>query len=169
MATENIYAPPESNLINTASSNELLSSLHRYSTWLLVLLTFVTLGVYGAHYIKRQTVVINSFLHDNDKLGLSAPNTLLFISYLSLALSLLPFATLNMDQSISSSIELAGSIVSLIWTLMMLVLCFKMRTKLHSLLNSLPGGISWFHGFWTFFFQIYYINYKINTLNKAYR
>ncbi|WP_028579640.1 hypothetical protein [Desulfogranum japonicum] len=162
---QNVYAPPQANLIDKNLNSETDSLLHdlKYrSTWSLLLLTVVTLGVYSAHYVRRQSMVINTYLGEDEQISPVFYNIILVSSYILLILILLYVSVLQND-----SLDLASDICSRGSNILLLIWAFMARKKMNSLLSAVKGGDYWFHGFWTFFFQHLYFNYKINKITAS--
>jgi hypothetical protein len=65
-------------------NNEIKSKLEYGSTWKLLGLGIITYAVYFAHYIKKQTVVINEHCEENERISDSFITFIMVISYLSL-------------------------------------------------------------------------------------
>lgn len=162
MTDINPYQPPEADLIQAGRDNDLLSDLQEQSTWRLVGLTIITLGIYEAHYVKRQTERINRYLADvesqiSDELVLG----FLVVSYLSVAL--LAYFLLG---STTPEIETISNLIDRVWMVLAIVWGFKARNRMNKLYALEKGRSERFNGFWTFLFSPYYFNYKVNKLNQ---
>lgn len=60
---ENPYAPPRANCVVVPSDSVgIIQELQHQSTWRLVFLAVITLGVYFVHYCARQTKIINRYV-----------------------------------------------------------------------------------------------------------
>lgn len=158
------YAPPKSNLSkqkDNVTKKSVLDDLKNLSTWKLLFLSAITLGIYSAHYIKRQSEVINEYVDEELRISGGFIYTILILSYFSVLL-IIPHVL--MDQS--NPINIVSNLSDRIWNFMILIWAFMARSRLNTLLNSDKATGSWFHGFWTFLFQQLYFNYKINQLNE---
>jgi len=175
MNTDNIYATPASDvtvMTNESDSKNLIQSLRSQSTWKLLFLSIITLGIYGAHYMRNQTKSLNKQLSDDQQISNGLVLSILILSYITVALIIPFFVVLDenpqLDQldQISANIDKVLSILILVWG-------FKARNRMNSLLGLSEGGLSvskddtkWFHGFWTFLFQYFYFNYKVNKISE---
>ena len=142
--------------------NPIISTLPTKKTWLLILLAFVTYFVYPAHYVKKISARLNEETSEAPEIFSGLVWVILFSSYLSLALF---FITLGVDDDhpiakISSAVDRLVGIPYIFWA-------FEARSRLHALLSSSKGSPYWFHGFWTFIFGVFYINFKLEKLKKA--
>ena len=140
---------------------ELITDLRRESTWRLVFLTILTLGIYAGHYVVGQTRVFNRRLEEVDRVTEGFVHTILVLNYLAVML-FLPYLVWEGEavealDKLSTSAERIGNILMLVWG-------FKARNRMNRLLTSEKADPSWFHGFWTFVLTPFYFNYKVNTL-----
>ena len=135
-----------------------IQELRSQSTARLFLLTVVTHVVYPAHFLSRLTSRINFSLGPGRRISNGFVSANFVFAYLSLAM-FVPYILVpegHPVETVSDGLDTVSGLLLLIWS-------FKVRNRLNTLLTSAPGATSWFHGFWTFFFQYLYINYKINT------
>lgn len=142
------------------TSKELVSHLKSQSTWRLVLLSLITLGVYTAHYIKRQTRIINEQLDKKRQIPEVLVATILVLSYVSIIL-LIPNIMVEEGHPIT---KICG-LLDKLWSLFIIIWAFNARNRMNQLLAVNKGQPHWFHGFWTFLFSPFYFNFKINRLN----
>jgi hypothetical protein len=61
---------------------------------------------------------------------------------------------------ISKLANIADSVVVLVWA-------FKIRNRMNLILEAEKTSELWFKGFWTFFFQLFYMQFKINKIRAA--
>lgn len=142
--------------------HEIITELKSQSTWRLFGLSLITFLVFAAHYMKRQTKIINEHYDREDKISEGFVTFVLVITYLSL---LFFIAYLFVDEShpvarISNLVDLVSIFAHLIWG-------FKARNRMNIILSSEKKTKMWFHGFWTFLFTPFYFNFKINQLNEG--
>ena len=142
-------------------TDNIVRDLKSQGTWKLFLLSVVTLGIYTAHYIKKQTKILNQHLDRSQQLSEGFISFFLIFSYISVIL-IIPYIFVEEGHPI----ELISDLVDKVWSIIALVLAFKFRNRMNTLLNSTPGQQNWFHGAWTFFFGFLHINFKINQLNE---
>ncbi|MCG8685545.1 MAG: DUF4234 domain-containing protein [Desulfobacterales bacterium] len=164
MNVDSIYAPPKANLVQDdgrLSGTILVRELRKQSTGKLLLLTIVTLGIYSAHYIERQTVIINKYINDGNHIAKGLVSTILLLAYGSVL-----FIVPSFFFEETHIINVVGDVLEFVWSILVIVWSFKARNRMNHLLSTVKGEKAWFHGFWTFFFQYLYVNYKINQLNE---
>jgi len=136
--------------------------LQSQSTAKLVLLSVITYGVYTVYFLRRLTDQINVSLDPEYRISHGFVVTNFVFAYLSLAMLALFLIVPEGHPVVGFS-----DFLNRIYVILVLVWSFTVRNRLNSLLASTPGTASWFHGFWTFLFQYWYINYKINVLCEA--
>lgn len=141
-----------------------IARFYPQSTWLLLLLAFITFGVYYGHYTLRQTRALAPGLpEDKGRRLLAASYRVLIMGYASLvpvaALLLLPLSV-----GTAAAVSMLGNVWLLLWLLMHSVWSVMFRTSLNGYYGFQPGSPDWFHGFWSFFFPSLYVNYKINRI-----
>ena len=85
-----------------------LKELKSQSTWSLFFLSLITLGIYTAYYVKRQSTIINRYIDNNRKI----PEGFIHLFYLvsCIAASLLIPALLSKGDELKQ-IELASEII----------------------------------------------------------
>lgn len=142
--------------------NDLVRELHHQSTWRLLLLGFLTYGVYYAYYISRQTRAINPYLPVENRIPPSFVVAIFVLSYVTLGLFI---GYLTVDEQ--HPIALASTALDRVWVLCILAWGFYARNRMNTINAATPGETSWFSGFWTFLFSPLYFNYKVNVLNSG--
>jgi len=144
--------------------NKIIPKLKYGSTWKLVGLCAITYGVYGAHYIKTKTSVINEQCDVNERISDSFVTFVIVINYLSLALFIPHFFVEE-----TSPIAVLGDLVDLVCNVTFIVWGFMARNRMNVILSASESDGQWFHGFGTFFFSPYYFNFKVNKLSESTR
>jgi hypothetical protein len=144
--------------------NQIISELKYGSTWKLLGLQLITYGVYGAHYIKAKTSVINEQCEVNERISDSFVTFVIAINYVSLAL-LIPYFFVEETHPIAVLSEL----VDMICSVTLIVWGFMARNRMNDILSASESDGQWFHGFGTFFFSPYYFNFKVNKLSESTR
>ena len=143
--------------------DEILRALKRESTLRLFFLGVITLGIYIAHYIKRQTAIVNQYLDKEKQISEGLVWTILILTYVS-AILFVPYMFVEEGHPIAIISNLAGKIL----VVLDLVWAFKARNRMNMLLSATKGSEFWFHGLWTFLFTALYFNYKINMLSETF-
>jgi len=143
--------------------DEILRSLKRESTWRLFFLGVITLGIYVAHYIKRQTACMNQYLDKEKQISGELVGAVLILAYIS-AILFVPSLLVEEGHPIAA----ISNLLDTIWEILLLVWAFKARNRMNMLLSATKGSEAWFHGLWTFLFTALYFNFKINTLSEKF-
>jgi len=139
-------------------NNSFIESLKVQSTWKLVGLSIVTLGIYYAHYMRNQNFIINDNVSNDDKISETFATAFLVFTYTSVI-----FMPINMFIQ-SATIDTIYSIFNSIVLVMIITWGFKARNRLNKYCNFDKSNKYWFHGLWTFFLTPYYFNYKVNSI-----
>ncbi|MCD4757820.1 MAG: DUF4234 domain-containing protein [Arcobacteraceae bacterium] len=134
----------------------LIKELKTESTWKLFFLSAITLGIYNAHYIRKQSKKINNHIGNDNKLSERLITTLIFFIYASVISILFNifFPNIIIDNFATFFSNISW-ILTIIWG-------YKARNRLNNYLNFDKSNPYWFHGFWTFLFTPLYFNYNIN-------
>ncbi|GBE04490.1 MAG TPA: DUF4234 domain-containing protein [Nitrospirae bacterium] len=143
------------------NNEELAGQLKSQSTWRLFFLTIITLGIYSAHYIYRQTKIMNHSLNGGHKISEDLVKFIFVFSYVT-AIITIPYLFAPEGHSIETLYDL----LDLIWGILIVIWAFKARNRMNMLLSAVKGQPHWFHGLWTFLFTNLYFNFKINKLNE---
>ncbi|HDQ04547.1 MAG TPA: DUF4234 domain-containing protein [Deltaproteobacteria bacterium] len=140
---------------------QIIERLKNQSTWRLLGLSIITYFVYAAHYIYRQTKIINDYYNGTDKISDGLVNSILIFSYLSLFLFIgyLFAEDSHPIVSISKITDFISGILYIVWG-------FKARNRMNKILQANELSNEWFHGLWTFLFTPLYFNYKVNHLHE---
>jgi hypothetical protein len=138
---------------------KIITHLKSQGTWCLVLLSIITLGIYTAHYIKRQTCIFNKYLDREQKISSLLAYLIMFISYERVIVLLL---SVFMNQLISEDMNFFRNLLRFI---LVIVWAFQVRNRINKLLLLSANRTLWLNRGLTFFFTIFYINYMINSLN----
>lgn len=136
-----------------------VAELKCQSTWRLLGLSIVTVAVYPAHYIARQTRILNDHCSADEQISEGFVIFILIISYLSLAL-FLGYFFVEEEHPIARASDASDRIQNLVF----LIWGFKARNRMNRILGVTKPSQSWFHGLWTFLFTPFYFNYKVNQL-----
>jgi uncharacterized BrkB/YihY/UPF0761 family membrane protein len=140
---------------------KMLDELKSQSTWKLLGLMLITLGLYAAYYMKRQTRIINEYYEHEDKISEGFITFILIICYTSL---LFFIASFFVDES--HTIAKASYLLDRITNVSFIVWGYKARNRMNTILSAQKETINWFHGLWTFLLSPLYFNFKINKLNE---
>ena len=138
---------------------EIIGQLKSQSTWRLLFLSFATLGVYLAHYIVKQTTLLNVWFEEQWRISRRLVYAILVLAYVSAALM-----AASLFFKPDDPVTILADLTNLIWSILILIWAFKVRNRMNALLASRQQEPAWFHGLWTFLFNAFYFNFKINQL-----
>lgn len=141
-------------------STNVIKALKSQGTWRLLFLSFITFGIYTAHYIRRQTIIINAHIEPDDAISEFLVNAFMALSYLSVAM-MIPYILVADGHPV----ETISDLLDFGWTIMTVVWAFMARRRMNQILGVSRKGMAWFHGFWTFLFTYLYFNYQVNKIN----
>lgn len=129
-----------------------------------IFLSLMTLGIYFPIWIlKRQKALDN--LQSNEKIGVAVPVTvILLLSFAVLFYLKAGFVKID-DISASNSFETLAAVSDAIGGFTLLFLCFKCRRILDEHFNDYLQKSIRFSMVATFFFGVYYLQYKINRID----
>jgi predicted Zn finger-like uncharacterized protein len=135
--------------------------LKKTSVILMLFLTAITLGIYYPIWCLKRKKEINN-LQSKEKLG-SGVFVFAIVAYSLTLLSGLISGFLEGltggRSAFQNFLDLAFNILNLVVGISLLVRCFKIRRILQEHFNKSLSAVA------TFFFQIYYLQYKINRLS----
>lgn len=156
MEPENPYAPPRSNVEPIAAAQP--QPLATRPVILLILLSVITLGYYSVYWLYRVSRELRAELPraaKTDGLLVAA----IVVGVVDLVVTIAGYSALDANDyaSLGKVIDLAFGLTQLFW-------CFKVRDMLVSLVAQRGVGPYPIGGAGTFFFGIFYLQYKINRL-----
>ena len=144
-------------------NRELIQSLREQRTVRLLALNVVTLGIYGAHYMVRQSTRLNAHLAPEKQISRDLTILILVTSYAATGMALVYFFQLPLEHPLVRAADATGLIASVLkW-----VWGFKMRNRMNVILGVKRGEFGWFSGIWTLLFTPLYFNFKVNELHDV--
>jgi len=162
---QNPYATPASNVASDSIGQDVgkIKTFKRFTTWGVLGLAIITLGIYGYYWMFSRTKVLNSIIPENKIASWIVP-AVLIVGLINIVLSILPIAVPIMAGDflaiISLPLSLIGMGLALVWA-------FKFRNRLNIISGSTKGNVFWLGPILTFFFNLYYLQYKINQMHDA--
>jgi predicted secreted protein len=146
-------------------------SIKKMPVILTIIFTIITAGIYYPCWFLTRRSAINS-LRSSEKLGIGVFVFGIVVFVISLVLELVigglqgAGEQLNDTQLVMISERLYGAdrLISIVVGITLLVQCFKVRRILRDHFNESLGQTVQFSGVALFFFQIYYLQYKVNRL-----
>lgn len=143
------------------AQESIIQELKEQNTLQLIILNMITLGIYGAFYIKRQSERINRFVDPSIHISKRFIDLLLGVSFISVILTVFSIKYADFPKH---DIHLLTNLSSYLYGILLISWTFIARRSLHQQCAISVGDHRWFHGVATFFFTIFYFNYKINEI-----
>ena len=164
-------ATREPALPTSATSGSPLPGLRRTSVLLLIFLTFVTVAIYYPVWFLRRRRALNG-LRSRDKLNTGVFVVAIVLFSVGLLLMLMAWALEGFGEglgrgdllAVSKGLEGFAQFLNLVAGIALLIQSFKVRRMLTEHLAAHTGQPVSISGLGTFFFQILYLQYKINAI-----
>ena len=138
---------------------ELTPHLGRMNVLLLILFSIITLGIYIPIWFLVKREAINS-LASTEKLGSGAP---IFVLLVYVTDAMLIFVPLGVTEVY---LDIISNLITVIGVSIVVILSFKVRHIFDEHFNLKQQRNIKLSGVATFFFTIYYLQYKINCIEK---
>ena len=156
------YAPPKSQLASPGADNAAVLRLPRIRTLAVIALTIITLSLYLPYWLYTRSTILN----DLQERPISRTFMMLAVLVYLASFAMIIPESLYPD---SQQIILASSAASLVSNIIMLVWVFSFRNRLNEMTAVTRGSKFWLGAVLTFFFQVFYLQYKLNQLIDAWR
>jgi len=133
----------------------------KQSIWGMIGLTIITLTFYFPFWLRKHTRIVNRILPDAAIASWWFP-VCITVTILNLGM-VIPEILTNDHPAVmllSKIMEKIDIILTVVWT-------FKLRNRMNTVLEAQPKQPEWYHGFWTLFFGIFYLQHKVNKLSAA--
>ncbi len=163
--TQNPYAAPTSNVASDSLNQDVnkIKSFKRFTTWGVIGLAIITLGIYGYYWMYTRTKVLNNLIPENKVAPWIIP-AIIVLGLINIVFSLLPLISPEL-----ASLAALGSILGIIVFILTVTWAFMFRNRLNIISGSNKGDVFWLGPILTFFFSLYYLQYKINQMHDASR
>ena len=134
-----------------------LAGFQEQNVWLVLLLTIITLGIYGVFWLRRQGRQFHQLRPDLMPAGsLLYGNIVLGFTCLSAGLDIASaFSDVSVLDTVSSGLDKVVGVL-------VLVLAFQVRNGFNSLIGARRGTALWFSGVYTWLLNVVYLQYKLN-------
>ncbi len=143
------YATPDAQVIESSSAS--IEGLPRFSTWAVFFLSMLTLGIYSLYWLYTRVGALNSSIENKVPMALVH-------GYVGLTILSWVFQLAILSDPEMAQLAIANSVVQIVSLVCFYMVIFKMRNRIcDDLLQTERWG-----GFMTFFFNVLYLNYKIN-------
>lgn len=127
----------------------------RVSTWKVIGLNIISLGLYNTYWLFTRTQLINGLT--KEKIPQSMGHTVIGLLLVNFIFSVM--SEINPDNTgyreLASLSGLCFSLANLFWV-------FMLRQRIHRMTKAGEKSLFWLNGIYTFLFQVIYLQYKIN-------
>lgn len=152
--TENPYAAPQADLEVEHAVGD-LSVFKRFTSWGVFGLSIITLWIYNIYWLYSRTQKLNSICEN--PISKTFVNTAVIV-YIAVWVS--SFVS-GVVPSAAFELSVISGILNMVSVVMTIVWAFKFRNRLNQVTDS-AGKTTWAGPIMTFFFNVLYLNYKIN-------
>lgn len=149
-------------LEDTESVSEVMLAQHKLGVIALLLLNSITCGIYGSYWFLMRQPFVDS-MHSGTKIGRSVPTLILAGNGINIAISVLSMAMTSSGEALPAIVGVMSQLFSLAVGIASLIIAFKIRGVLLDHGRRLEPGYS-VSALATFFFNILYLQYKINRM-----
>lgn len=151
----NPYASPEAEVVQAGSSS--IDGMPRFSTWMVFFLSIITFGIYGIYWLYSRVGKLNQLTEN------PVPVSLIH-AYLGITIiSWICQGMVGAESDSAGLIGVVGLLASIASMIIYWVTIFKMRNRLCDDVLAEPR----WNGFFTWFLNLFYINYKVNQAIDA--
>lgn len=140
-------------------NTQALSSVKSINIILMIFLSFITFGIYNAFWYYKKIKELN-LLYPSYTFNRIFVAAFFIIFSIHLGLSVID---LLVEHTIP---ELVINVISRVVVFMMIFLAFMSRNRFNAIVGAKPGDEEWFSGWWTFFFNLFYIQHKVNKIKS---
>lgn len=151
---QNPYSPPEANL-QADNTGHKIENFPRFSAWAVFGLTIITLGIYYPYWLFTRTRILNR-IHEN-KISCALVNVVIGLFIVNLVLSYI--SGMNPQDE---DLNLSANLINILYAITNLYWVFSFRNRIHQITGADKESGFWLGGILTFFFQVIYLQYKIN-------
>jgi len=141
--------------------NDKICKLSYIGTFKLCIISFLTYFIYAAHYVKRQTRIINNFCKPQEIISEKFINFILINCYAAFVLF---FTSLFLPES--HPVTIIGNVVDQVANLSISVWGLKAGNRLNKIMDLEQKPGLRFHQVWSFLISPLYFNYQINLLKE---
>lgn len=124
-------------------------------------MSLITLTFYFPFWLRKITRVINRLLPLNP-IGMWFFPASIILTALNLGMVIPEILT---DDN--PAVVMASKAINRIDAILVLVWVFKIRNRMNVILGAENRSPLWFNAFWTFIFQIFYLQFRINRIKAS--
>ena len=163
----NPYSTPASDVSPEAPTSDAFAEFPRFSAWWVLLLTFVTYGLYPYYWVISRTPMFNRAVPDHP----ISPALVWTVVVIGVSSTVFDFALefglyapgLHLAETLVNAILAITLVNMLFW----IYLAFEIRTRINFMTGASTASPLWSNAFLTFFFTPLYPAYKINQIKDA--
>ncbi len=155
-----VWPPPPTCAFGVPAAPPVLDVWRVQNFWLVLILTYLTSGVYTVIWLRQQVQRMNP-VYPQLRLSLGYVNIVLavVIAYFSLAWGVWLY---HYVAPAPTALVLASDIVWWVTAVAQIVLTFQVRNRFNLMLTPDMGDTPWFSAVFTFLFGVIYLQYKVN-------
>jgi hypothetical protein len=140
---------------------ENINHFSKQSIWGMIGLTLVTLMFYFPFWMRKISRVINELLPSNT-IGTWFFPVSIILTALNYGMVIPEILTGG-----NPNVKMVSNLMNQIDSIVMIVWAFNIRNRMNVILEAEKKSPLWFNAFWTFFLQIFYIQFRINKIKTA--
>lgn len=164
MSDNNPYTAPDADLAveSTGSAVDKVKQFPRFTTWAVVGLTLITMGIYAFYWLYSRSKMLNRQIPEN-----KIPAWVIIGSLVTYVLYMIAaYVPLFLgDPEIMMAAAGISGILGIAYFVLFIVWIYSFRNRLNILSGSSKGDMFWLGGILTFFINVYYFQYKINQMH----
>jgi len=137
---------------------EKISKFPRINVIYVIFLSYITFSFYIFFWLKKYSNILNKELSDKKTSNIWFP--------LSITVTIINFVMIFIEifTNDNPQIVLIGKQINTIYIIILILWLFKVRDKMNIVLEKEKNTQYWYSGILTFFFNIWYLQYKTNRI-----
>ncbi|MCP3899406.1 MAG: DUF4234 domain-containing protein [Desulfobacteraceae bacterium] len=162
VSNANPYITPSANLIESNKEGAAaLAEFNKVSTWIVLLLTMLTCGVYAFFWLYSRTKILNR-LPSVEPISSGFMVTTIILWAISMLFSFGTGINTGIQGEPDVGLTLITNLLSIVASILPIVWYFKFKNRLNTFLTNHVQNGSLLGPIMTFFFNILYLSYKLN-------
>jgi hypothetical protein len=157
---QNPYTPPAAPLVVESRAD--IREFPRFSAWYVFFLSLVTLGLYIIYWLYNRTSILNRLAQNRISDTFIVAVTIIAVLSFVLSVGEIAYAVVATGPRLPPWYEGFGNVLSIVSNVALLVWVFKFRNRLVDEVMGTPLARSDVGPVMTFFFQLIYLQFKIN-------
>lgn len=137
---------------------ENISKFPRINVLYVIFLSYITFSFYIFFWLRKYSNILNKELVDKKISNIWFP--------LSITVTIINFVMIFIEifTNDNPQIVLIGKQINTIYIIILILWLFKVRNKMNIVLETEKNTQYWYSGILTFFFNIWYLQYKTNRI-----